>query len=279
MKLASLQLLFCFPLTWASQSPCPSPIIVWALGNCTIIAADEVNDIHSWGIRLGVEGHGDLCLSPSTVVNHTFLTTDDICGPDQLDVQGVPMTLRQCRSRRGGSVPPNLLSVVSVDGLDPNNPGWTKLGNSIESAAQATLRWLGQSVTMTVGLITRGQQSTTSHLGLASGAVLLETLKSLGLIGRRSWGLNVGSQSVLHPRSGSLFLGGYDVASVASSGFSEFTVSNPDAMNDRNCPLQVTVSEMSLNARSPDRQGGNRTTYMSSTIIERAGGMKFCIEP
>ncbi|GAB1314687.1 hypothetical protein MFIFM68171_04897 [Madurella fahalii] len=279
--LASTQQLFlsfCLLVSQSWAAPlCHPPTIELSLGDCRILGADEGEDVDSWGIRVSIDGASDLCLVPSTVVNHTFLTTDDLCGPDQLNAHGVQMSAAQCRSRRGGYIS-QPLSIVSTDGLGGANPGWGSLGNSIDSAAEATLHLLNQAVTMTVGLITSGQQSTASHLGLASGSVLLETLKNMGLIGARSFGLNVGSQSVLFPKRGSLVLGGYDQVSPAGS-FAQFAISNPDQIHERHCPLQVSVTGMTLSMERTNNTAGNSTSLQSVPIIQRADPMRFCIEP
>lgn len=254
---------------------CRLPTIVLSVGDCRILAANG-DDVSSWGIRVGIGGSNDQCLVPSTVVNDTFVTTSELCGPGELNAHGVQMTTAQCRSRRGGLLSTSLPD-APTEGMNIRNPGWGKLGNSIDSAALATMDLLGRSVTMPVGLITSGQQSTASHLGLASGSVLLQMLKDADLIAARSFGLNVGSQSAVRPRRGSLVLGGYDQASIASS-FTHFDISNPDEMQDRNCPLQVSVTRMTLELSSTDSTRGNGTG-LSRPIIERADPTRFCIEP
>ncbi|KAJ4291301.1 hypothetical protein N0V88_006305 [Collariella sp. IMI 366227] len=198
-------LFFLLPLflafTWSSPACVPSQTILLSLGECDIPSQQGQSDVHSWGARLGVKDGGDLCLVPSTVTGHSLFTRQDICSDSQLDATtiGVKMTLEQCRSRRGGYLPASFKG-ASRDGLDAEEPGWIALNNTITDASDVTLMLFDQEVTMKVGLITEGQQSTASHLGLDEGSVLLQTLKDKGLIAARSFGLNVGSQSAAFPR-------------------------------------------------------------------------------
>ncbi|KAK4119131.1 hypothetical protein N657DRAFT_650550 [Parathielavia appendiculata] len=254
-------------------APCTSsPTIHFSLGNCTIPSPNR-EDVYSWGIRMSIDGVDDLCVVPSTVVTHSFLTTEALCSGEELkDAEGVTMTPARCRSRRGGFIS-QLQSLPSAptDGLDSTNPNWRALGNEISAAALATLKVFDERVAMVVGLITTGQQSTASHLGLASGSAFLRTLKDRGLIAARSFGLNAGSQSVEFPRRGSLVLGGYDRASFGSSAAVEYNIST-DKLNNRLCPLRVQVEGLSLTA-------GNDTDRRTETLIGLGNAFDFCIEP
>ncbi|KAK0624929.1 hypothetical protein B0T17DRAFT_462990, partial [Bombardia bombarda] len=209
---------------------------------------------------------------PSTVVNSTFLTTSEVCEGDNLkDDTGLLTTLNQCRSRRGGFVTRSVLSTAPIDGLSQLNKGWVGFGNVISYASSATLQLLTQSVTVVEGLITGGQMSTTSHMGLAAGSTLLDGLKKANLIGARSWGLNSGSQSVLFPRDGSLVLGGYDQASLAGPLF-EYNVAIPDLLNNRYCPLQITITQLTLEIKTPNSSA-------SQPIITNSNKLPVCVEP
>jgi hypothetical protein len=135
-------------------------------------------------------------------------------------------------------------------------------------AVQAAVHLRDQAVTMIEGLITQGQESTTSHLGLAESSPLLQSLKDAGLIGARSWGLNAGSQSFSAPRVGSLVLGGYDEESIQGDFYSfDIPVPNPP-LNGRPCPLKVTITNLTLTVRN-----------VSTGIVGLANKLMACIEP
>jgi hypothetical protein len=263
----------------ASLSCYPSPVIQLTLGNCTILSPNQT-DVTSWGIEVSVQQTNKLCVVPSTVVNNSFLVTEELCGKSNLvDANNISMTDAQCRSRRGGLSSTSQLPQVKTDGLPEANPGWMELpDNAIESAADATLQLFDQTVTMIVGLITQGQQSTASHLGLASASVLLQNLKNKGLIGARSFGLDVGSQSISFPRFGSLVLGGYDKTGFAASTFAEYDISTAPLRN-RHCPLQVKVTGLTLRSQVLNRTAGDKPKVQDTVIIENAGPVDFCIEP
>ncbi|KAK3317557.1 hypothetical protein B0T19DRAFT_293622 [Cercophora scortea] len=251
-----------------TSTSCPNPsTIELKLGNCTILGPEQA-DVNSWGIRIGVLNSSGLCVVPSTVVNTTFLTSSEICGDGQMvDVNGITMTAAQCRSRRGGYITRSSVPTAPTDSLDQQNQGWIGIKNVIQFAANATLQLLTETVTMVEGLITDGQQSTTSHLGLASSSILLQTLKGTGQIGALSWGLNSGSQSVEFPRDGSLVLGGYDSASLAGS-FYEYDVVL-DKLNNRICPLQILITGLTLNINGE----------VVETIVDNSDKLAACIEP
>lgn len=254
----------------AAPSCQPPPTIQLVLGNCTILAPDQT-DVNSWGILIRVEGSTELCVVPSTVVNSTLLQSSEICDSDQLNNTGLIMTSAQCRSRRGGFITRSAVPNATTDGLALLNPGWINLENIIQYAADATLQLVTNTVTMVEGLITQGQQSTASHLGLAEKSTLLQALKDAGMIGARSWGLNSGSQSVLFPREGSLVLGGYDEASL-SGPFFEYKIAEPNLLNNRPCPLQILVSRLTLNIDGADQND-------SYDLIDTASKLPFCVEP
>ncbi|KAK3939396.1 hypothetical protein QBC46DRAFT_438060 [Diplogelasinospora grovesii] len=246
------------------------PTVQLSLGNCTILAPNQT-DVNSRGVKIGVVGGDMLCVVPSTVVNSTFLQSSEICGSDQLADNGYTMTPAQCRSRRGGFITVSDVASAAIDGLDTLNPGWISIGNVIKFAAQAPLQLLTKTVTVVEGLITEGQMSTTSHLGLAASSTLLQAMKDAGLILARSWGLNAGSSSVLFPRDGSLVLGGFDQASLAGP-FNEYAIAVPDILSDRHCPLQISVTGLTLNIKTP-----NQT--VSETLVDNSNKLPACIEP
>ena len=133
--------------------------------------------------------------------------------------------------------------IGSPDGIEEANPNWTRFGNEINKTARPTLEVVDEKISMPVALITAGQNSGASHLGLALESVFLRTLKDEGLIAARSFALDVGSQSIAFPRRGSLILGGYDRSSFIASSTS-YPVT--ESLNDRSCPFKVFVTDISL---------------------------------
>ncbi|KAK0729628.1 hypothetical protein B0H67DRAFT_3482 [Lasiosphaeris hirsuta] len=251
---------------------CQAPATIQlSLGQCLVLSPDQTTDVQSWGVRIGVENASEICIVPSTVVNTTFLTSSEICGDDQLDMQGVTMTKEQCRSRRGGFITKAAVPSFSTDGLDVLNPGWVGFDNKITAAANATLQLLTQEIALVEGLITEGQMSTTSHLGLAASSSLLDRLQLLGRIGAKSWGLNSGSQSYSSPRDGSLVLGGYDSSSLAGPFF-DYDITTTKPVENRFCPLQILVTGLTMNV-----QTANST--ISRTLVDRSNKLDACIEP
>lgn len=215
---------------------------------------------------------------PSTVVNSTLLQSSEICSGDWLNVGNFTMTAAQCRSRRGGFVTRQDLPAASIDGLDVLNPGWVSLMKvdapvPFQFAAQAALQIRDESVTTIEGLITQGQEHTTSHIGLGEQSTLLQSLKSGGLIGAKSWGLNAGSQSYLFPRDGSLVLGGYDESSV-DGPFFNYSIAKPNMLNNRPCPLQISITDMTLKVSN-----GNGSATQTKDFFSAANKLPVCIEP
>jgi hypothetical protein len=267
---SALSLVFLLVAHACAQTCLPPPTIELSLGNCTFIYNDT--EIDSYGILVSVGNPSNpqnICVMPSTVVNSTMLQSSEICDSDQLD----NMTQPQCLSRRGGVVMRDVLPPALTDSLPGLNPGWVSLV-SVDTtvpwqyAVQAAVQLRDQVITMTEGLITQGQQHTTSHLGLAESSPLLQSLNDAGLIGARSWGLNAGSQSYSSPRVGSLVLGGYDEESIQGNFFSyDIPVPNPP-LNDRPCPLKVKITELSMTVRNT-----------STSMVGLANSLLACVEP
>ncbi|KAK0649778.1 hypothetical protein B0T16DRAFT_324696 [Cercophora newfieldiana] len=258
--------------TVLAAQECLSPrTVALNLGPCRVLAVDK-SDVSSFGIIVGVEGT-EICVSPSTTVNSTFLTEISVCADNQLDMSSEPsqknvtMTAQQCRSRRGGFVDKSALATADVQTVKDLNPGWGIFGNKLTAAASATLQLLDERITVVVGLITEGQKSTQSHLALSSGSTLLRGLKESGLIGALSWGLNSGSQSVLFPRVGSLVLGGFDKGSLAGPFF-DYPVSRLP-LEGRYCPLQVVITGLSVRTRNSSE----------TEIVGKANKLLACVEP
>jgi|SRR3569833_186646 len=252
-----------------SSQSCPEPpTISLTLGNCTFSEANETSPVDSWGVLLGVGNTAELCVVPSTVVNSTLLQSSEICTGEWLN----GTTEAQCRSRRGGYVTKSALPSASTDGLAALNPGWVSLmtidaPTPFQFAVNAALQLRDLSVTMVEGLISQGQESTSSHLGLAEKSTLLQSLKDAGLIAARSWGMNSGSQSYLLPRSGNIVLGGRDEASIDGPVYT-FNIASPNTLNNRPCPLQVTITEMTFTVRNT-----------SLSYVDRSNKLPVCIEP
>jgi hypothetical protein len=255
---------------------CSPPTIQFGLRNCTFSAGNQT--VQSWGVLLGVGGSMELCAVPGTVVNSTLLQSSEICSNDWLTVGNITMTAAQCRSRRGGFITKEDLPPASTDGLDVLNPGWVSLMKvdapiPFQFAAEAALQIRDESVTMIEGLITQGQQHTTSHIGLGEQSTLLQSLKDVGLIGAKSWGLNAGSQSYLFPRDGSLVLGGYDESSV-DGPFFNYSIAKPNMLNNRPCPLQISITVMTLKVSN-----GNGSATRTKDFFSVANKLPVCIEP
>jgi hypothetical protein len=264
----------CFIRSSVAASSCSSVQPIWLpLGNVTI---PEINipDVVSWGTVIGVGNSSQqVCCVPSTVVNGTLIMASDVCNSSNLQNQGQNQTAAQCRSRRGNFVDRSSLTPTSVDSLPPD-PGWAAIMSPLPAFQYAVDTALqlrsDDSVDMPEGLITEGQNHTTSHLGLGIDSELLQQLVNIGMIPARSWGLNPGSQSILNPKDGNLVLGGYDEASVKDN-FVDYDLNYPVAVGSggRDCPLQVTVNKMIL-----------RTAEGSDiTLSDESSPFPSCIEP
>ncbi|KAK4233353.1 hypothetical protein C8A03DRAFT_38945 [Achaetomium macrosporum] len=265
-------------LTAAAGDTTCGPTIQVGLRTCTIPAPGS-KDAFSWGVLLGIGTEGaQVCAIPSTVVNDTIIMSSEICEGQWL----AGRTPEQCRSRRGGFIHRDKLPNASIDGLADNNPGWkTLMGinepralDAFEHAARAVLTLRDHNVTMIEGLATQGEQSSLSHIGLGEKSTLLHALKDAGLIGALSWGLNSGSQSAEFPRDGNLVLGGYDDASI-DGNLDYYDIAVPNLVNDRPCPLQITLAGLNVTIYSGD---GSKPTDEQS-YVGKSGKYKVCIEP
>ncbi|KAK4160844.1 hypothetical protein QBC43DRAFT_218865 [Cladorrhinum sp. PSN259] len=261
--------------TTAAPTTCRSGATInFSLGDCAI-RSPSMPDIHSWGFNLKFQDAGEVCMVPSTVTNATFVTADGICSSqEQLQANGVPMSEAACNARRGGKISTQKLKTGNLERLG-RNPGWKMLGNAIDKAVEVSVKLFQQTITTTVGVIDKGQQSTASHFGLASDSTILRDSKKSGLIGAISFGLNVGSQSFWFPRLGSLVLGGYDSNSVDSSSFIEFPIKKDDRLYDRRCPLQVQITDLTFKIKRV-----NETAWINNNTMAGPGNpLIACIEP
>ncbi|TPX15876.1 uncharacterized protein E0L32_000210 [Thyridium curvatum] len=264
------------PALQARQANTPScnPSFSWIpLGACVITQANGPT-IHSWGARVGVGGNQQLCVTPSTVVNSTLLMAPSVCDDAQLAAEN--MTYSQCASRRGGFIDPNTLSAASsaeLGTLSSLNPGWPAIAgpDAFKSAVDAVMHLHGgpeNDVSMLQGIIASGRNHTTSHLGLGDRSVVLDALLIEKHISSRSFGLNAGSTSVSAPRDGGIVFGDYD-AGVAEGTFVQYPMTYSQILNDRVCPLQVTIKQLSL------RQPG----MPDNKLFGAEWPLQACIEP
>ncbi len=264
-----------------AQGSCVSPTIRLKLSSCSIPGTGTATDISAWGLLAGVGDSATLCMVPSTVVNSTILMSNEICEGPWL--QNPNTTLAQCRSRRGGVIQRSDFSTVDItsstemERLKTLNPGWKNLmslsgiNDTFQHALQTDLHLSStRKIAFLEGLATGGQQSSLSHLGLGEQSELLGALRKANLIGARSWGLDSGSQSVLHPRDGSLILGGYDQGAYTGN-LREFATheNETNELQDRPCPLQVAVSRLVIHVNKAD----------SKTYEDTTNPSKYCIEP
>lgn len=243
--------------------------ITLPISNCTIPGPSS--EIYGRGILITI-GDGsasqELCATASTVVNSTLLTTTDAC--DSSNIGNI--TLQQCATRRGGLLNYTNFPSAPLTAMTPD-PGWVAINGSetadaIVKAIQEPLGlWGDVVVDMVEGLLTQGQDYAQSHFGLGNQSPLLEELVSTGTISQRLWSLNVGSQSVLFPRDGTLIFNGYD-DNIIRGPWYEYPISSP-GVNNRACPLQATISNWVV--RVP---GMNDMSLSDQTTPIRA-----CIEP
>jgi hypothetical protein len=236
----------CFFRSSVAAASCSAQPIWLPLGNCTITEIG-IPDVISWGAAIGVGNSSqELCFVPSTVVNNTLIMSSEVCSTANLQNE----TLAQCRSRRGNYVDRSTLTTTSLDSLQ-SDPGWAAIMSPLpefQYAVDAVLQLRADdSVDMPEGLITQGQNHTTSHLGLGIDSELLEQLVNTGMIPARTWGLNPGSQSVMYPRDGNLVLGGFDDASVMDN-FVNYDMNYPveESSGGRDCPIQVIIQGLIL---------------------------------
>lgn len=251
-------------------SPCePIPPLWVPFGPC------HLPGVSSWGTQVAVgNASQQICITPSTVTNSTLLMAMSVCNDAQLAAEN--MTHEQCASRRGGFLNLGTLPTASdaeQTTLQYLNPGWNKIqGNDAFDSAVTTVLYMhggmDNGVTMLDIVVTDGQNHTTSQLALGCQSVFLDTLVNTKQIERRSFGINAGSTSITHPRSGSLVFGGYDSASI-NGAFIEYPMTYPIILNDRVCPLQVTIRQLSL--RQPD--------LPDDILFGEEWPLQACIEP
>ncbi|KAH8906647.1 hypothetical protein BR93DRAFT_927488 [Coniochaeta sp. PMI_546] len=270
---------------------CPPEPIFLPLDNCTINLPNQPT-IHSWGAPISVSSSESsstlqyLCGVPSTVTNTTFYTTSLLCSDDNIRSQN--LTYAICLSRRGGVLSvdssgqpagSDVLQTTSTSGFNTSDGGWAtimKPDDPFPAAVLATLHLHGRdSITMTAGLIEKGNNHTTTHVSLGDRSVLLSSLLSAGRIAARSFGFDAGSQSYFAPRAGGLVLGGWDDGARAGTevhfDMAEYK-ENHQLNGKRTCPLQVTIASMVL------RPAGGDGTTDYNLGIEPAHPQQACLE-
>jgi hypothetical protein len=227
----------------------------------------------TFGIRLDVgDPKQNVCLTPSTVVDNTLLVSPDICSPGQLK----NISRAQCLSYHGGTFDlgtagasfHNISTTASSLAADS---GWSKFNPPYSVAGTIDVDLVSDfSVpNMTIVAITEGTNFAAGHIGLGKDSVLLNQLKSSNAIPSLGFGLNAGSQSMQKPRDGSLVLGGFDAASVASSFYS-YPMNYSDTLVGRHCPLQVYIESLQL------LLDGVETPV---ELLGEGDGHRACIEP
>lgn len=186
------------------------------------------------------------------------------------------MTRIECESLRGGFFNENTSSTwtgVSIKDYnstrsDPtwahfNPPGITKVGYEtlhFPEGNGGTIPGFG------LALNQLGNNSNVAMLGLGIDSLLLDTAVKMNVTPSRGWSMDAGSQSIDHPRSGELVLGGYNKGRLDGS-LTWQDVS--DMSGDRPCPLRTRITDMYITL-------GNATQIplkSSSEIIQA------CIEP
>jgi hypothetical protein len=249
----------------SASSPLP---IVLPLTNVTIPS----QDISTYGLRFDVGApKQNLCLMPSTVVDNMLLISTNICAGTGIQ----NLTKAQCRAYHGGTFDLNAASasfqnVSLVSSKLPMDPGWTTFNLPYTVAGTTNLDLVANIAVpnMTVVVITEGINFTAGHIGLGKQSVLLHQLKDANIIPALGFGLNAGSQSIANPRDGSLVLGGYDSASIASH-FHEYPMNYSTTLAGRYCPLQVRIQGLQLLLKGRD----------PIQLIGDGDGHLACIEP
>jgi hypothetical protein len=258
-----------FTIEAASCSASGASPIALIIANVTLASQSAF----TFGIRFDVgDPKQNVCLMPSTVVDNTLLVSTNICAAGQLQ----NMSQAQCLSYHGGTF--DLATAgASFHNLSTSSAslaadsGWSKFNPaySIAGATDVDLVSDASVPNMTVVVITEGTNFAAGHIGLGKASVLLNQLKDSDAIPSLGFGLNAGSQSIQNPRDGSLVLGGYDAASVASSFYS-YPMNYSDTLAGRHCPLQVYIESLQLLLEGVQEP---------VELLGEGDGHRACIEP
>jgi hypothetical protein len=188
----------------------------------------------------------------------------------------------RCRSRRGNFLTSNKIvrteSAETLALLVKQNPTWESLYRPdppFEFATEEPIQILPDAkVPALSGLISRGDQHTNHHFSLDIESALMKASRSSGLIGASSWGLDVGSDDPIRPRTGKLHLGGYDKERFLGQTYNFPINRSHPYVQGRRCPLQLTVESLSMRITFPDGKFEEDTN-----IISPDAAVLSCLEP
>jgi hypothetical protein len=107
-----------------------------------------------------------------------------------------------------------------------------------------------------------------THFGLTNTSVLLHSFASAGLSLTMSFGLFIGSQSIMQPRDGHIMFEGYNAALV-DGPFANYLISNTIATDDYPYSLKIDVLRLTLRLLNSD----------DVELLSPAELMPSCIEP
>jgi hypothetical protein len=246
------------------------------LRNCTFDSGAV-----SWGILVEVGTPGQrLCLSPSTVLNSTLLSTQQLC-----TISDPSMSKLKCESLRGGFFNESRSRTWTAATLDAfnssrseptwahfNPPGVTRVGYDTlrlpggggggngRRNSEPTLHGFG------LALNERGNRSNAGMLGLGINSSFLDRAVRDELSPARGWSLYSGSQSQARPSGGELVVGGINEARVdGTMHWSNIS----DMAGDRPCPLRTVIKELYI------------TLENDTQVPLKSGGESIaaCIEP
>jgi len=246
----------------ASSSSCDLPTLSLPLGPCNISLSSQ-DAVYSYGLLLTVDGTR-LCSTPSTFATTPLFDHEDVCSPENM----AGSSHKQCKSRRGNLLPASI-ATESTDSLKGLNVNLETFKIPIDKAAKPTIELQpGRSVQVSSVLITRWENHTNSHFPLNDQSTILSQGKDSGVIGARSFAIDVGSQMSLSGRRGRLTLGGWHPEMVKGP-FIEYDMKNyTQFRNDRLCPLQVGIETLEITV-------GDEVVK----VISRDMGAVACIEP
>lgn len=208
------------------------------IGNCSLGCRDQA-DASGWGLGLMIADK-NLCVSPSTIVNNTQLF-------DCLEFVKLSQAKASADTNFGS---PSWTLPLALNPQQRNQTLQVYIANGSFHLHTGDKREEAVTLTPAQGsLPTTGALGRASHLGLAS-ADFLSSLRDMGKISARSFGLNVGSQYGQHFRTGSLVLGGWDHAFDKEA--MEFPLPEPGALrNEDFCELPVRMQSLSLRGGDP----------------------------
>jgi hypothetical protein len=268
------------PCTKCTEAKCISSRKPFAipLVNCT----PPGTNVDSWGIS-SIEISGtNVCLTPSMFVDNVLLMDKILCQDGNRNER--EDTVAQCESRRGGPVSVSALSSFA-NGTDSDlapDRNWINLmaRTNITKDVYGTIGrvdlGLPNDVRLSqfaVGVVNQGQNHNAAHLGLGLNSTFLNALGASGMGPALGFGLDVGSQSVAAPRFGNLVVDGYDSSSIGGAWHNYTINSNTPNSDDRICPLQVQVKEMTVKFAN-----GTHSDTLLGSGLDR-GNYVACIEP